>query len=186
MTRVMLSLVFALILIGCQEEEAAAPPAPVKLTMEAAGHYCQMTVMDHPGPKAQVHLAGNPHPLWFTQVRDAIAYQRLPEKTADVIVIYVNDMGASESWEKPGTGNWIDARKAIFVHGSDRRGGMGAPEIVPFADKAAAARFVKAHGGMIVPFAEVSDQMVLGPVDVDPEAVETKPVHHGQHKGAEG
>lgn len=154
-------LLAALVLAACREEQA--PPSPVALTPEAVGHYCQMNLLEHPGPKAQVHLDFGP-PLFFSQVRDALAYQRMPEQSAAIRAIYVNDMGApGASWQEPGPANWIDAGAVVFVTGSDVAGGMGAPELVPFAARAAAEDFVLRHGGQVVTLAEISDAALLAP-----------------------
>ena len=158
--------VAALLLGGCQEEKVAEKPAPVELTAEAAGHYCQMTVLEHNGPKAQIHLAGNPAPLWFTQVRDAVAFTRLPEEPKDYVAIYVSDMGKAESWDHPGRDNWIDADTAWFVIESGRLGGMGAPEAIPFGAKTDAETFVAANGGRVLRFADIPDDYVLAPVEM--------------------
>ncbi|MDZ4093708.1 MAG: nitrous oxide reductase accessory protein NosL, partial [Paracoccaceae bacterium] len=74
-------------LAACRED--APLPGPVAMTAEAVGHYCQMGILEHPGPKAQVHLDGLPAPLFFSQVRDAVAYQRMPEQSGRIIAIYV-------------------------------------------------------------------------------------------------
>ena len=63
-----------LALAACKEEQAALP-LPVAMSGDALGFYCQMNLGEHDGPKAQVHLAGTPAPLFFSQVRHAIAYQ---------------------------------------------------------------------------------------------------------------
>ena len=140
---------------GCQDDEIAAAPKPMELTREGTGYYCHMIVLDHPGPKAQIHLASMDLPYWFSSVRDAIAFTMLPEEAKDIAAIYVNDMGRAESWEAPGPGTWIDAHAAWYVIGSSRRGGMGALEAVPFANRAGAADFAGRFGGEVVSF----DQM---------------------------
>lgn len=155
-----------LLLAGCGEEEAALP-GPVRLTAEAVGHYCMMTVLDHEGPKAQIHLEGVPEPIFFTQVRDALAYAKGPERSAELRAIYVSDMGAAPSWAEPGPDNWVLAQGASFVVGGDARGGMGAPEIVPFSSAEAAARFAGRHGGKVRAFADIPDGAVLAPVEID-------------------
>ena len=155
-----------LLLAGCGEEEAALP-GPVRLTAEAVGHYCMMTVLDHEGPKAQIHLDGIPEPIFFTQVRDALAYAKGPERSAELRAIYVSDMGAAPSWAEPGPDNWVLAQGASFVVGGDIRGGMGAPEIVPFSSAEAAARFAARHGGKVRAFADIPDDVVLAPVEID-------------------
>ena len=155
-----------LLLAGCGEEEAALPD-PVRLTDEAVGHYCRMTVLDHPGPKAQIHLAGVPEPIFFVQVRDALAYAKGPERDAVPVAIYVSDMGAAPSWAEPGAGNWILARDARYVVGGNVRGGMGAPELVPFSSAEAAGRFADRHGGEVLAFADIPLATVLAPVEID-------------------
>jgi copper chaperone NosL len=108
-------------------------------------------------------------PLFFSQVRDAIAYARAPEQVAPILAIYVNDMGApGATWEQPGDGNWIDAEKAFFVVGSAREGGMGAPETVPFANSAGAEAFARTEGGKVLKLSSITDDMVLTPVEHGP------------------
>jgi copper chaperone NosL len=151
---------------GC-ERQAAAPPAPppAEVQADATGHYCGMLLVDHEGPKGQIHLAGRAAPVWFSSVRDTIAFTRLPEEPRDITAIYVNDMARARNWKQPEPGAWVDARKAWFVIGSDMRGGMGAPEAVPFSDEAAAEAFRAAHQGRVVRLADIPDSYVMGPID---------------------
>lgn len=164
MTRPFLLAAALLALAACGDDPDAALPPPVTMTTEALGHYCQMYVVEHPGPKAQVHLGERPHPLFFSQVRDAIAYQRMPEQSHSIVAIYVNDMATAPSWEEPGVDNWILADRAYFVVDAEIVGGMGAPELVPFSDRAAAEAFAARHGGRIQQLAEIADGAVLAPV----------------------
>jgi copper chaperone NosL len=155
-----------LALLGACKEEVSQNIAPKDLTPETLGHYCQMNLLEHPGPKAQVFLEGNPAPLFFSQVRDAIAYTRAPEQIAPILAVYVNDMGAANAtWDRPGDGNWIPADKAFYVIGSARQGGMGAPETVPFSSRENAETFIRAEGGRVVGLADITDDMVLTPVE---------------------
>ncbi len=164
MKRVLVLVLAAHALTACKEE-LAERPMPVVMTAEAVGHYCQMDLLEHPGPKAQVHLGGLPDPLFFSQVRDAIAYQRMPEQSHAIAAIYVSDMSRAASWEEPGPDNWIAAEEAIFVVGTAVKGGMGAPELIPFADSAAAAAFIAVNGGEILSLSDIPDDMVLAPVE---------------------
>lgn len=158
----------ALLLLGACRQEEAQDLTPRDMTAETLGHYCQMNLLEHPGPKAQVFLDKNPAPLFFSQVRDAIAYARAPEQVAPIVATYVNDMGApGATWDKPGDGNWIAADKAFYVVGSRREGGMGAPETVPFASREQAETFSHAEGGRVLTLADIPDDMVLAPVDAD-------------------
>lgn len=154
-------LVAALALAGCGERQAAEVPAPRELTASAVGHYCGMNLMEHAGPKGQVILASRAESVWFSSARDALAFTMLPEEPRDIRAVYVSDMGKAPDWEEPGTTNWVEARKAVFVIGSRRKGGMGADEAVPFSDRAAAERFSAENGGRVVAFAEVPRDYVL-------------------------
>ncbi len=159
----------AFALVACGEDEGAGLPPPVTMTAEAVGHYCQMNLLEHPGPKAQVHLDGVLHPIFFSQVRDAVAYERMPEQSHAIVAIYVSDMARAASWDDPGADNWVLAGDAHYVVGSDRTGGMGAGELVPFSDAEAAAAFAATHGGDVVALADIPDRAVLTPVDLEAE-----------------
>lgn len=154
----MLSLVIA----ACTAERQEPPPPPAELTREAVGHYCGMTVADHPGPKGQIFVKGRAEPLWFSSVRDTVAFTLLPEETDEIRAIYVNDMARATDWASPEPGAWISARQAYYVIGSARRGGMGALEAIPFSSKAAAAKFAREHGGRVVPFEGIPRDYILG------------------------
>jgi copper chaperone NosL len=156
-----------LLLLTACKEDVAATPGPVALTDEALGYFCQMDVSEHDGPKGQVHLADYRQPLFFAQVRDVIAYLKGPEREAEITAIYVSDMGAAQSWAEPGATNWIDAQSAVFVVGAGVRGGMGAPEIVPFARPESAKVFTERYGGTVMSLDEIPDDAAIGPVDLD-------------------
>ncbi|APO78781.1 nitrous oxidase accessory protein NosL (plasmid) [Rhizobium etli 8C-3] len=150
-----------LLLAACEKSETAAPPAML-LMPEAVDHYCGMNVLEHPGPKGQIILESRDEPVWFTSSRDAVAFTKLPEEPKDIAAIYVSDMSRAPSWEHPGNDNWIDARQAHYVIGSSLRGGMGAPETVPFSSREAAAAFAAENGGKVVLFEEISESYVFG------------------------
>lgn len=166
MIRFLLVMLAALALAACREETAERP-RPVAMTAEAVGHYCQMNLLEHPGPKAQVHLDGLSAPLFFSQVRDAIAYRRMPEQSHAITAIYVSDMGTAPSWESPGAENWIPADDAIYVVGATVKGGMGAPELIPFSSRAAATDFITMNGGEVLSLDAVPDDAVLAPVEFE-------------------
>ncbi len=157
-----------LTLVACKEE-AVQDTAPLPLSEVAVGHYCQMNLLEHEGPKAQVHLAGLPGaPLFFSQVRDALAYMRMPEQSHQILAIWVNDMGApGATWAAPGRTNWIAAGDAVYVVNGHVVGGMGAPEIVPFSELETATEFTQENGGQIMRLAEIPDSAVLTPVELN-------------------
>lgn len=159
-------IVLAMGLSACSEDEAAEMPPPAKLTREAIGYYCNMTVVDHQGPKGQIQLKNRRDPIWFSSARDTIAFTLLPEEPRDIAAIYVTDMAEARSWENPDKRTWIDAKTAVYVLGSSKRGGMGAPEPVPFSTREAAESFSRQHGGRVVAFADIPKDSILGMVEI--------------------
>ena len=167
MTRELSPILLGLVLLGaCDDEPASVKPEPVSMTAEALGYYCQMNILEHDGPVAQIHRAEFEQPIWFSQVRDAIAYTRLPEETDSMTAFYVSDMSAAPAGGRPDPIRWVDAKEASFVIGSDLAGGMGAPEAVPFLDADEAAAYVAVRGGEIVTLDEIPDAYVLAPVEI--------------------
>lgn len=156
----------ALILGACRGDTSHSKPAPVAMTPDALGFYCQMNLTEHPGPKAQVHLEGLAAPLFFAQVRDAIAYQRMPEQSHAIRAIYVTDMAKAESWSKPGVDNWTPAEGAFYVVGSRMTGGMGAAELIPFGSRDTAEVFLRTNGGELLQLSQIPDNMILSPVEM--------------------
>ncbi len=151
--------------LGACKEQAQSYLDPVALTAEAVGHFCQMGILEHEGPKAQVHLEGLPGaPLFFSQVRDAVAYLRLPEQTHVILAVYVSDVGTENAdWSAPERMDWIKLDDAQLVVGSSREGGMGLPELVPFANAEDAAAFTAVWGGQVLSVDDVPDSAVLAP-----------------------
>ena len=165
-----LALIALIALAACKEELAEAP-LPVTMTEDALSHFCQMNIAEHPGPKGQVHLEGMPGPIFFAQVRDLMAYLKSPERDAKILAVYVSDMGAADSWHRVAPDNWIAAPEAVFVINAGVAGGMGAPEIVPFATTAEAEVFTQEYGGTIVAYDAIPDEVAIGAVDLDADLV---------------
>lgn len=164
------ALLFALSLAAYQDEVAQTTD-PAALTPETLGHFCQMNLLDHEGSKGQVYLDGLPGaPLFFSQVSNLVTYLRLPEQSNTVLATYVSDMGADgATWEAPGAANWTDAATATYVVGSDATGGMGAPELVPFADPADAKAFAALHGGSLMGLEAIPASAITPLVQSGPE-----------------
>ena len=162
-----LILALAVGLTACKEDSAKAPPPAADLTETALSFFCQMDIAEHGGPKGQIHLDGFPEPLFFAQVRDLVAYLKSPERDAQVVAVYVSDMGVAPNWETPGVSNWIRAEDALFVVGAPVKGGMGAPEIVPFANDADADGFIAQYGGQAMTLKDIPDEAALGAVDFE-------------------
>jgi len=178
------ALLFTVFLVaGCDAEKPAETPPPQTLTSEAIGHYCGMDLMEHTGPKGQIILSSQKVPVWFSSARDAFSYTMLDEEAKDIRAIYVSDMGKAPNWEHPGVDNWIEARSALFVIDSRKQGGMGAPETVPFSNRADAEKFVAENGGRIVAFADVPQDYVLSSEPAVENADTANP--HGHDAGSQ-
>lgn len=158
--RIVFLLVFAMLIVACEKNQPVVVPPPQTLTSEATGYYCLMTVLNHSGPKAQIILDNTQPALWFTSVRDMIAFTQSAEEPKNIAAMYVNDMSNAD-WKNPGANNWIDARKAWYVLGSNRSGGMGGPEAVPFASEANARRFASEQGGKVYSLAAIPAEAIL-------------------------
>lgn len=157
-------LLVVLVSGGCSDKTPVEAPGPQELTRDAVGYFCNMTVVEHKGPKGQIFLTDREQPLWFTSVRDTLAFTMLPGEPKNIAAIYVTDIGRA-SWDTPEPGTWIDARTAFYVLGSDRVGGMRAQEVVSFSKRADAELFAQRHGGVVVDFDAIPQDSVLAPVE---------------------
>ncbi len=161
MSRLAILICGYLLFAGCSEPNSA-PSSPVAFDPDATGYYCGMLVGMHAGPKAQIILDDKQgRVFWFTSVRDAITFTLLPEEPKNIAAIFVTDAGGSD-WQHPEkSGVWIDARQAFFVIESNRLGGMGKPEAIPFANQDSATAFIREQGGRLVSLAEIPEAYIL-------------------------
>ncbi len=178
-----LLLAAVLALAACKTEEDARAPAP--MPEDAIAYDCQMYMVDHPGPKAQVLLSGYDEPFWFSQVSAAMAFLNGPEKLAPVEAVFVSDMASARSWSEPGAENWIAADAARYVIGSDQMGGMGTPEAISFATPEAAGAYQAEHGGRVVGFGEVPAEYLQATLDNFTPGTEVGAHTHGTDGGAD-
>lgn len=115
-----------------------------------------MVLKDYPGPKAQIHYAEGA-PEFFCDLMELFATLLAPEQKRSLSGVFVQDMGKT-AWENP-EGHWIDAKSAVYVAGSKKKGSMGAT-FGAFASMQDAEEFVKKEGGKIVRFEQVTLDMV--------------------------
>src|SRR3546814_3908546 len=75
------AILLGLALTACDggDEVAEAPP-PEEYGGEAIGYFCGMLLAEHGGPKGQVHLSSQETPLWFSSVRDTVAFTLLKDQ----------------------------------------------------------------------------------------------------------
>ena len=153
-TRFLPILLGALLLTACGEP--AKPVQPREIAADTSCALDGMVLLDFPGPKAQIHYdQGDPD--FFCDTREMFSILLRPEQKKRVVAVYTQDMGKA-AWEHP-EGQWIDARTAFYVIGSPRRGSMG-PTVPSFARETDARKFAEQYGGKVMPFAEVTPDMV--------------------------
>lgn len=134
-------------------------PAKVSALEPDQGAACAldgMLLKDYPGPKAQMHYAEG-KPDFYCDLMDLFSMLLAPEQKRAVTAVFVQDMGKTE-WEHP-SGNWIDARSALYVAGSRKTGAMGAT-LASFASSADAEAFAAKEGGKVLRFEQVTLDMV--------------------------
>ncbi|MDO5356306.1 MAG: nitrous oxide reductase accessory protein NosL [Conchiformibius sp.] len=147
---------------ACGGRENTPPPPPQAVGAESVGHYCTMNLNEHKGPKGQVfHYSDPSKPVWFSTVNQVFGYLRHPGEPRDVSAVYVSDMGKVSDWQQADAGNhWLDAHHAFYVIESPFVGGMGAPDALPFAQRAQAQAFADKNGGRVVTFDEMPDSFI--------------------------
>lgn len=119
---------------------------------------CGMLVSKYPNWVATI-LYKDGHAHHFDGAKDMFKFWHEPAKYAaghrreDMATIWVTDFYGLQR---------IDARKALFVTGSDVLGPMG-HELVPLANRADAEDFLKDHKGRrILGFADVTRELAAG------------------------
>lgn len=151
-------LLAALVLAACGQQASSVSQ---RATDAEAGTSCAldgMLLADFPGPKAQMHYAGQDAPDFFCDTVEMFHLYLNPEQVRQVRALYVQDMGAAD-WEQP-EGHWVDARQAFYVVGSSRHGSMG-PTIASFARQADAEKFAAQYGGKVHPFSAITADMAV-------------------------
>lgn len=146
-------------LLACdpgQQDATAHSPVPMEAGDEC--HLCGMIITRFPGPKGEAFVRHNKKALKFCSTRDLFAWLLQPDVTSQVEAVYVHDMGET-SWETPDDNTLVDARKAWYVIGSDRKGAMG-HTLASFSNKNAADRFARERGGEIVSFEQIDLEML--------------------------
>ena len=146
------------LLSGCSEQAAQQRSlAPVEIDRSTSCELDGMLLADYPGPKAQIHFAGQDKPSVFCDPVELFSTLLAGELVRAVQAVYVQDMGKAD-WNQP-QGHWIDAKTAFYVLGSKRHGSMG-PTIGSFAQEADAAKFAAEHGGKVLRFGDIKADMV--------------------------
>jgi len=146
-------------LMGCTQTDGSSAQtlAPVEIDRSTSCELDGMLLADYPGPKAQVHFAGQERPSFFCDTVELFNTLLAGEQVRAVKAVYVQDMGKAD-WNAP-QGHWIDGKSAVYVVGGKRTGSMG-PTIGSFAQEADAKKFAAEYGGKVLRFSEITPAMV--------------------------
>lgn len=155
-------VVLSVFLAGCSgNAEESVPPPPQEITLDSVGHFCGMDLIEHDGPKGQIFVKGSQQPLWFSTIRQVMAYSILPDSPKGLSAIYVTDMSKAQNLHQPEDGSWMKAVDAYYVTESRYQGGMGGEDPLPFSEETQALAFIQEHGGRIQRFGEMSEDYIL-------------------------
>lgn len=149
-------LLLAATLLAACGPAATGTAAPREITRESFCALDGMLLADYPGPKAQIHYAGQPDPDFFCDTMEMFSLLLKPEQARKVVAAYVQDLDKT-SWDAP-QGAWMDAKAAFYVVGSKKRAAMG-PTLPSFGTRAGAEKFAAAEGGKVLAFAEITPDM---------------------------
>lgn len=139
-------------LYGCGRE---VPATAQEITGATICSLDGMLLADFPGPKGQIQYQSG-ETEFFCDTVELLSMILQPESARPIRAAFTQDM-ARAGWESP-QGNWIDARTAFYVIGSEARGSMG-PTFPGFARREDAEAFAGARGGEVLGFAEVTPDM---------------------------
>lgn len=145
---------FTPLLPGCAREEG--PASAQDFSDATACALDGMLLAEYPGPKAQIHHAGEARPQFLCDPVEMFSLLLQPEQVRKVRAAFVQDMEKTD-WERPREA-WISAKTAFYVRGSRRMGAMGAT-FASFARREAAEAFAKAEGGRVLAYAEVTPEL---------------------------
>ncbi|CAM3918143.1 MULTISPECIES: nitrous oxide reductase accessory protein NosL [Shewanella] len=121
-------------------------------------HMCGMMVKQYPGPKGSLHLKGGELQPKFCSTRDMFMFALQPENRRQVETLWVHDMAATD-WQYPDDEHFIDATKAWYVYGSNRKAVMGVA-VAPFSTLTAAEEFARQYGGAVFKYDEITLELL--------------------------
>lgn len=144
-------------LLACGKEDVEqVAREPVAFHQEDECHVCGMVISEFEGPKGQG--VGNDGVRKFCSTAEMFGWWLQPENRISDASLFVHDMGQS-TWSSPNDAHLIDATQAFYVIGIPLKSAMGA-SLASFADEAAAQALADEHGGQMLRFEEI-DQQVL-------------------------
>lgn len=149
----------AVLLVACGNRAAVNRP-PVVIRSGDVCVVCGMYIQGMPGPRGEAYVEGDRGVMKFGSTRDFFAYVTRPDISARLESAYVQD-SALIDWRHPSDAakTFLDARKAYYVAWQPLPGGMG-PTFASFARRADAEAFIRAYGGAILRFRQITPDLV--------------------------
>lgn len=148
---IMLASMILCFVIVSVSQGAQETPGPMEIKSDVSCGKCGMFPAKYPKWQTQIIFTdGSMTPFdgckcMFGFLNNMGKYDQ-KHSAADVAAIWVREFN---------TGDWIDAKTAHYVIGSDEMGPMG-KELIPFADAAAAETFQKDHGGELAMYDSIT------------------------------
>ncbi len=147
-------VICALFLMACgQAEHELYANVSTHIDGHDRCHMCGMMVKKHPGPKGLVALKSVDDSPKFCSTRDMFIYALQPENKRQIESMWVHDT-ATTDWDYPDDAHFIDATKAWYVYGSNRKAVMGVA-VAPFSSLEAAEKFKQQYGGAVFEYEQI-------------------------------
>ncbi len=149
-----------ILLPGCNEDrpENLAVQRAIAIENGEECHICGMIISNYPGPKGQLYERNQTATRKFCSTRDMFAYLLDPERKHSIQSAFVHDMAVTP-WDHPDEESYIDARKAWYVVGSNRKGAMG-PTLASFSSESTARAFAENYQGRLYRFEELNIELI--------------------------
>ena len=117
---------------------------------------CGMFVAKYPNWMAQIHYDDLGQTRFFDGVKDLMVFYFDPERYEGAPREAIKDIFVKDYYSL----NWLSAKDAVYVVGSDVYGPMG-HELIPFESKEAAESFSKDHHGKeLLTFDEITPGLI--------------------------
>jgi copper chaperone NosL len=150
-----LLLAFLLPLLAFNPSTANGEPIDT-VSAEIRCSVCGMFVAKYPNWLAQIHYDDPSQTRFFDGPKDMMVFYFAPEQYGGPSRETIKDIFVKDYY----TLNWMPAKDAFYVIGSDVYGPMG-HEFIPFATKDAADSFLKDHHGKeVLTFDKITPELV--------------------------
>lgn len=155
----LIALATAALLAACGNDPAVSQP-PLVIRSGDVCAVCGMYITRQPGPRGEAYVEAGSGALKFDSTRDFFSYLTQPDVVSRLESAYVQDT-ARIDWAHPSNAadSFTDARKAYYVAWQPLSGGMG-PTFASFARRADADAFIRAHGGAVLRFDQITSTLV--------------------------